>query len=373
MKTVSIIATGSEITSGQIINSNAAWISQRLTEFNFEVQKHIAIGDEKDLILKTLKDCSKDSDLVIVTGGLGPTTDDLTRKIVAEWLDHPLALNQNEWDRILRRLQRLEVTPREGHKWQAYFPEDSEIFTNNAGTASGFSIQSLQPDHKCTLWFLPGPPYEIHRIWKDHLEDKLSKLGPQKKTQLLSWCFLDLPESEVANFVEDTFQESFSIGYRASPPIVELKIWVPDGFDISSDDRFAKLEAHFCNELHYKDKNDPTTLFLKSFLNTVQSETFYIKDEVTQGDLLFRLKSVKDELENIKTPQIFYSNTDFKESQRPYLHVFQTSDSDYEFTFQTETLNFRDTFSIKKKVSTLRKNNWVCEKIFKSLCAQLKL
>ncbi len=376
MRIANIIATGTEVTSGQIVNTNASWIAQKLVGFNFEVLKHIAIDDNKDRILESIKLAHQDADLVIMTGGLGPTTDDLTRKIVSDWLDKKLIFDDKEWTRIQSRLKSLDVEPREGHKWQAYFPAGSEIFINNAGTASGFSLPVTTNNKTSLFWFLPGPPSEIQRIWQDHLNLKLTVIGPQKSTKLLSWSFIDLAESELAHVVEPILQhfletEQFAVGYRASPPIVELKVWVPETLDVKTIPQFLEIEEKLKDHLHYKNHSDPMMLFFKTYFSNNSNTSFYIQDEITEGEIYNRVEQLKMDLSktiDLKFPKIFYCNTEFRNIKYPYLKLTDSDAESFGFEFfESERVVYKEKIFFKRKVSSLRQKKWICEKLFKAL------
>lgn len=370
MRIANIIATGSEVTSGQVVNSNAAWIAQKLLEYNFEIPQHIAVDDNADRILEVLRQTHQSADLVIVTGGLGPTTDDLTRKIVADWSGLNLKFNESEWSRIQTRLKALDVEPRQGHKWQAYFPEGSEVFTNNAGTASGFSVNVQKNGRSTLFWFLPGPPYEIKKIWQDHLEQKLAQIGPLKTSQLKSWQFIDLAESELAYIVEPLLEPlGYAVGYRASPPLVELKVWVPDHVNLSEISAFQTIESLLKDHIHFKDFADPMLEFFRQTTKSKNFESIYIQDEITEGELLNRIEGLKSlNLKEFKVPKVFYANLEMLEPKFPYLKLFQTTENSFWFEFKpSQNIGYKEEVLFKRKVSSLRQKKWVCEMLFKRL------
>lgn len=370
MRIANIIATGSEVTSGQVVNSNASWIAQKLLEFNFEVHRHVAIDDNAERILETLKSAHKDADLVIVTGGLGPTTDDLTRKIVADWSGLPLVFREIEWQRIQERLKSLDVEPRQGHRWQAYFPEGSEVFVNNAGTASGFSVNVQKEGRSTLFWFLPGPPYEIKKIWQDHIDAKLHTIGPQKTSQLKSWQFIDLAESELAHVVEPLLEPlGYAVGYRASPPLVELKVWVPDSVNVNEVSAFKTIESLLKDHIHYQDFKDPMFEFFKNDFPKLQTDSLYIQDEITEGELLNRIEELKQlGLKNMTVPKVYYANVAMADTRYPFIKVHQTSEEAFWLEYQvSDDKSLKEEITFKRKVSSLRQKKWVCEMLFKRL------
>lgn len=370
MRIANIIATGTEVTSGQIVNSNAAWIAQKLLNCNFEIQRHLAIDDDNDRILESFKLCHKSADLIVVTGGLGPTTDDLTRKLVSDWAGVELVFDEKEWKRIQERLAKNEVKAREGHKWQAYMPSGCEVFRNSAGTASGFSLEVELEGKKSTFWFLPGPPYEIKAIWKEHLEDKLLKISSVKSTQLVSWQFIDLAESELANTAEELLGKlGYVIGYRASPPLVELKVWMPESVDADAIPEFRKLELTLKDHIHYKNNLDPMNIFFESLFDKNKKINFYIQDEITEGELLGRIQNLKEKYpEGYSNMKLFYSNAELKNLGYPFLKVNQTGDDSFSYVYQiSESLKFENEIFFARKISKLRQKKWVCEKLFSEL------
>lgn len=155
--TAEIFCIGTEVLIGDIANTNAAYIAKKLSEAGINVYYHTVCGDNKTRMSECLDIALSRSDLVITTGGLGPTYDDITKEIIAEKLGVDLELN----DEILARLEKYFAktgrTMTENNKKQAYIPEGADIFENSFGTADGIAIKK---DGK-TVIMLPGPPREM--------------------------------------------------------------------------------------------------------------------------------------------------------------------------------------------------------------------
>ena len=218
---VGILAIGTEITDGQINNTNASWISTHLKKHGIETLLHISAPDKEELILSQLQNLERFCSLIFITGGLGPTSDDLTRKTLSTWLQSPLKWDESSWVKIQNKLQKRGTQIRPEHRHQAHFPEGAQILSNSAGTADGFSCQKGD----CSLWVFPGPPREIKAIWQDHLEDHFAELIPEKDKKITKiWRTTGAPESEISAIAEDYLSPlNVEIGYRASPPYVEVK------------------------------------------------------------------------------------------------------------------------------------------------------
>lgn len=221
------LAVGTELTSGQITNRNAAWISKRLEENGIPVSWHLAVPDDRSLMLEAMQLAGHHGKLVFMTGGLGPTTDDFTREVVAEWWGAKLEWHQPSWDRIVERLKRRGLQAPESNKQQAYFPVGARVLQNHEGTADGFLLER----EGLAVVVLPGPPREISAVWTDHVAPWLrEKFGALAPIRPLKWQVLGRSEAELGEWVEEAVRGSGLItGYRATPPYVEVKIWVPVG------------------------------------------------------------------------------------------------------------------------------------------------
>ena len=220
----SILTIGTEVSTGQIINTNSGWIANELTNLRMNVAWHITVADLKDDMLDALSFLQKKSKTIVVTGGLGPTSDDFTRNIISQWVDSPLVFDAASWQHVLDRFVSLGVASApESNRQQCYFPKGARILTNRRGTAHGFRVESKG----VTLFVLPGPPEEIKAIWQDHIAAELSQNTAEvDEVELIRWQCLGLSESKLGEMVEELIQGSSLVaGYRPHLPYVEIKIW----------------------------------------------------------------------------------------------------------------------------------------------------
>lgn len=219
--TTSLLTIGTEITTGETLNTNAHWMAGRLEHLGFEVRHHLSVPDERLLMRQALEFLS-DSNLLFVTGGLGPTQDDITREVVADWLNENLEFSNEAWESLQKRAQEKGIPIRQGHKHQCYFPQNAVLIPNQVGSALGFlSQKGLQK-----VFVLPGPPKELSDMWQSFVEAQIGRgsLSPWRK-----WVFEGLRESEVSERFETVLRQfsdptKMDIGYRASPPLVHVKI-----------------------------------------------------------------------------------------------------------------------------------------------------
>jgi len=167
--TAEIIAVGTELLMGQIANTNAQYISRRLAELGINVYFHTVVGDNALRLEETLKRALERSDIVITTGGLGPTMDDLTKETIAKALNRKLVLNEDILQYIRGFFEKRNRKMTEINAKQAYLPENSIVIPNNNGTAPGCIIEE---GDKAVI-MLPGPPKEMQPMFDETVFDYL--------------------------------------------------------------------------------------------------------------------------------------------------------------------------------------------------------
>jgi len=167
------IAVGSELLLGQIVNTDAQIISKGLATIGIDVFYHTCVGDNRERIIEVFKYALKRSDIIIFTGGLGPTTDDLTKETIASYLNLPLKLHEPSLNNIKCFFSKRGREITQNNYKQAMIPEGSMVLPNKIGTAPGVLIEK---DHKIII-MLPGPPFEMEPMLMDYVLPYLSKLS----------------------------------------------------------------------------------------------------------------------------------------------------------------------------------------------------
>ncbi|MBQ6314331.1 MAG: competence/damage-inducible protein A [Mogibacterium sp.] len=171
----SILAVGTELLFGQTVNTNAAFLSDKLNHMGFDVMYHFVVGDNPDRLREKLAEAFSDTDLVLLTGGLGPTQDDLTKEIVADFMGAELYRDEKVIEDLKAFFERHGRQMSENNIKQAYLPVGCTPLYNASGTAPGFA---LEKDGKIAICF-PGPPREMKLLWengaKQYLEGFMEK------------------------------------------------------------------------------------------------------------------------------------------------------------------------------------------------------
>jgi len=281
---ISALGIGTELTTGQILNRNGQWISQKFIELGVPTAMHLVVPDEENLILQSLQFCADHSDLIFVTGGLGPTSDDLTRELISKWCGYKLIWDETSWKHIQDRLLARGMAVKEIQKQQCYFPAGSEILTNAVGTANGFAIAYQGKE----IFVLPGPPRELEAIWNEHLAPRmLEKTKNLDPLIIRSWDTIGLGESDVADRVEEALKGCpFEKGYRVHVPYVEVKLTYPKSKSSEGQKWIEKIEQAISSLTALRDGEEASEK-LSELLNSY--EHILICDEIPGSFLMTRL------------------------------------------------------------------------------------
>ncbi len=207
--------------SGLTRDTNFSWVAAELSSSGIEVKHHCAVADDLDDLLASFAVASKRARFVIVTGGLGPTEDDLSALAASKFLGTPLVFNPEVYEDIALKLSKRGREPNIHHEKQAMLPEKTAVIGNPVGTASGFSFVS----GNSKFYFLPGVPREFRRMFREHVFPDIS--GVAEKGKILRVRVLrtfGLGESEVAERLEGFSPDGVDVGYRIRLPEIHLRL-----------------------------------------------------------------------------------------------------------------------------------------------------
>jgi nicotinamide-nucleotide amidase len=189
-----VITVGSEIISGSVLDTNSRFIARKLTAIGARVIWHTSVGDEPETMAEALKIALKRADVIVVTGGLGPTPDDITRKVVSTVLGRTLLLSDPVLEAIRARFKKRGVDMPSINERQALFPKGAEIIENKVGTAPGFLLKESEK----LLFVLPGVPLEAEVMLEQYVVPRLSSLGTLRGTEQIVLRTTGLAESLIA-------------------------------------------------------------------------------------------------------------------------------------------------------------------------------
>ena len=255
---IGIITTGSEVMSGQISDENSRWMSQQLSQNGFTVSFQMSCTDDATEIVECMNFLATQCGNIIITGGLGPTQDDITRDAVAQFYDDSLKFSPSSWQQLIKYIGRPESRISETNRQQCFFPSKATILPNSVGTAAGFYMQG-----GVNTFVLPGPPRENQLMFNTQVFPVLESSKPKIKTTKLSWTVFGIPESDLAETCSQTFSGlPISLAFRARFPVIELKFTMESEKYALYQSVFADLQKSLKNALLSTSAGyDPTRVF----------------------------------------------------------------------------------------------------------------
>ncbi len=230
-----ILSIGTELTRGELVNTNASWLAARLTGLGFEVTRIDCVDDDIGRIVESLRALCPTHGVIVATGGLGPTTDDLTTEAVAKLTGVALVRDEASLRDIEDKFRRFgRVMPASNAK-QADFPAGAEILANANGTAPGFCVTYAG----ARAYFMPGVPREMHLMFDAQVTPRIAPLAPQNMHQIRLLTY-GKPESEVGELLAgvEAAHPGVTLGYRAHFPEIEVKVLAR-----AADQTTARAEA----------------------------------------------------------------------------------------------------------------------------------
>lgn len=218
-----VLSIGTELTRGELVNTNASWLGEELTKLGFEVTEHATVDDDLDRIVTLIRRFSETHRVVVATGGLGPTTDDLTTEAAAKAAGVGLRRDESVVEGIRQKFKAFGRVMPESNAKQGDFPEGSKVLPNAVGTAPGFSM-SLGG---ARFFFVPGVPREMKYIFAESIVAAIAPLAERRTHQVHVRTF-GMTESGVAQALRGLEEEhaGLTLGYRAHFPEIEVKVHV---------------------------------------------------------------------------------------------------------------------------------------------------
>jgi len=218
-----IITIGDELLIGQTIDTNSAWIGTELSLAGFDIQKKTSIHDNRPDILKTLSEALGKSDVVIITGGLGPTSDDITKPSLCEFFGTRLVMNNEVLAMVENMMRRRNFPMNENNRRQAEVPESCKILTNAMGTAPGMWFEK-----DGTIFIsMPGVPAEMKYIMNEHVLPALKRRFTSQVIQHKNIMTYGTPEAKLAEILtgfEAELPENIKLAYLPSYGIIKLRL-----------------------------------------------------------------------------------------------------------------------------------------------------
>jgi nicotinamide-nucleotide amidase len=314
---IEIINTGTELMLGGILNTHQQWLCRRLTALGYIVARQTAVADRGDAIMEAVREALGRADLVITTGGLGPTSDDITRDLIAEMVGKKLVVDENVMERIENYFASRKRRMPESTKRQAEVPESSIVFQNDHGTAPGLAIEASP---KRWLVLLPGPPRELRPMFDKDVVGFLSREFPTKSFVCRTLNTTGLGESFVEEKIDRPLaplvEKGLELGYCARIGLVTVR-FVAHGD--GAEDLVANAEAIVRRILgpYIFSSGEQTIEESVVQLLTEEKKTVAVAESCTGGLICNRLTNVPGASAVLMAGMVTYSN----ESKQRLLRV----------------------------------------------------
>lgn len=303
-----LIFTGSELLLGHVLNIHSQYLGVKLSEMGIEVKLHTTIGDEWEGLIQLLRQAIERSDLIITTGGLGPTADDLTKETVATVLGLPMVLDKSSLETLQETYRRRGMAMPESIVRQAYFPEGSRILPNTQGTAPGALIEKGDK----IIAMLPGPPAELAAMFECSIAPYLfKKVKTGKVAKYKVFKLNAISESAAYELLKDLEdRDNLRIAFVARPGEVHVRIMALATGAEEAEKKLAELsEKVRCRLQDYIFGYDGEILEeTVGKLLTAQGQFIAVAESCTGGLIAARLTDIPGSSAYLKGGLIAYSN-----------------------------------------------------------------
>jgi len=308
--TAEIIAIGDELLIGQTINTNAAWLGEQLNAIGIKVHRSIVISDNTDEITASLNEASARSNIIIMTGGLGPTKDDITKHTLCKYFNTDLIMDEAALQRITEFFERRGLPMLEVNRQQALVPAACSVIHNYRGTA-------------CGMWFerddrvfisMPGVPYEMKGMMEDEVFGKLASFFKRPVIRHRTILTTGVGESFLANLLTDwehmLEERKIALAYLPSPGMVKLRMssYGEAGRNVEDDFRVCEEELHRLVGEHIYGYDKDTLQEIVGTMLRSRGATLAVAESCTGGTLSRMVTSVPGSSDYFKGGVIAYNN-----------------------------------------------------------------
>jgi len=306
---VAIISIGDEILIGQINNTNALWMAQKLNENGFDTQEILTIGDEEESILHALDQSSQKADLVLVTGGLGPTKDDLTKQTICRYFNSKLILNQEVLQHVEDFFAKRNKALTELNQKQAEVPDNCTPIHNALGTAPGMYFEK----NDTHFVFMPGVPFEMKYLMEawviPQMSGKLSVKANVQTTVLTHGMGESFLAARIQEW-EEALPQHIKLAYLPSPGRVRLRLRAMGedtlGLEKEIANQIEKLKL-IIPELIFGYNDDKMEEIIGSLLRK-NNQTLATAESCTGGFIAHKITEIPGSSDYFKGSVVAYSN-----------------------------------------------------------------
>jgi len=305
-----IISIGDELLIGQTINTNAAWMGAEMSKISFLITRMISIPDKKEDILKALSEAAGKVDVVLITGGLGPTSDDITKPVLCEFFETKLVNDEKVLRMIEEMLLRRNFSMNDNNRRQAEVPESCRVLYNASGTAPGMWFEK-----QGTIFIsMPGVPAEMKHLMKEHVIPELEKRFHSQviiHKNIMTYGTAEAKLAETLTGFEAEMPESISLAYLPSYGIIKLRLTA-----IGTDRDLLRLQIdsqvrnlyRIIPDIIYAEDEETMEMTTGRLLRT-KNATLCTAESCTGGNIAHLITSVAGSSEYYKGSVVAYDNS----------------------------------------------------------------
>ena len=306
IESAEIVTVGTEMLLGDLVDTNTAWISQRLAELGVSIYRHTTIGDNSERIVAALRDAASRSDLVVTTGGLGPTSDDLTNACISTLTGREMVEYQEAREHVDTMFAKFGRTPTSNNYKQALFPEGTELIPNPVGTAMGALVEW----EGALFATLPGVPTEMKSMFEATLEP-LVRARSEGSIVSRTLHFAGIGESALAEKVQEFLDATDpTVAPLAGQGRVRLRITTRAATDREAQEKIAPVEKEIIARLsdYYFGEGDETLEGSVGRLLGDRGATLALAESCTGGLIAKRLTDMPGSSAYFTEGLVTYSN-----------------------------------------------------------------
>ena len=282
---VEMLSTGDEVLHGQIVDTNAAWLADVLFQHGLPMTSRTTVGDSLDSLIATLQARSHEADVLIVNGGLGPTSDDLSALAAAQACGVELEMQQGWLEQMEAWFASRGRVMAASNRKQAEIPANAELIDNPVGTACGFALQL----NCCWMFFTPGVPSEFKVMVEQQIIPRLkAKFTPPEPPVCLRLTTFGRGESDIAAELESLpLPEGVVMGYRSSMPIIEIKLTGPASQRVAMEQAWQQVRLLLAECTIFEGTEGLPALLAREL--TQRGAALAISEQYTAGLLYWQL------------------------------------------------------------------------------------
>jgi len=304
-----IITIGDELLIGQVIDTNSAWMAGKLNEAGIDLIRITSVGDRREEILSALDEAAKRAKIILITGGIGPTPDDITKEILAVYFDCRMVVNEKILKEIEKFLKSRSIPMNEQNRKQAEVPEKAELLSNQHGTAAGMWFE----EQDAIFVSMPGVPHEMKALMEHEIIPRLRKRflsPPILHRTILTYGTFEAKLAEILSYYEKKLDPSIKLAYLPSNGIIRLRFTI-HGSDEKEMEKILDREINRLYQIipqYIFGTEEDTLEKIVGMLLMKKRATLSVAESCTGGNLSRRITSVPGSSAYFTGSVVAYSN-----------------------------------------------------------------